>query len=271
MRSKVRPEPHKFKGRTGFGIYDELLSPENCLHAQGTVDSVLLDEMLKLVPETAEYIYGRYTPLTIKCRGGERPYLENIVRNAIRKTDRASRAMDLTSFCSNIPSEFPEPGKSTNNGFWTTDTMLFGGTEEELIKRGTDICIELSRVLCILAQIAGMPARLVFLFDQSRRNWGHGVTEIYLRTPHHPGWAVFDATSNVCYPLPEGGFASAWDLRTRPEIADGHPDHDNKPYVASAFYECAAVVNYFAWEWKRYDYSWNSINDYYRRIWEKKD
>ena len=271
MEDKTNIDLAKFKGRTGFGIYDELLSLENDIHAPGTVDSTLLDEMIKLVPETADYLYTGYTSLDIKFQKGTRPHLEKVVKDAVGKTDCTKKAKDLMNFCSNIPNNFPDSEKSTNAGFWTTDTTLFGGTEEELIKRGTEICTELSRVLCVLAQIAGMPARLVYLFDLNRKNWGHGVTEIFLQTSESSNWAVFDATSNVCYPMPNGKLANAWNLRNNPEIIDNHPDYMKKPYVARAFYECSAIANYFAWDWKKYDYRWNPINSYYRQIWENSD
>lgn len=271
MAKKSNIDILKFKGRTGFGIYDELLSLENDTRAPGTVDSVLLDEMIKLVPETAEYLYSDYTPLTVKYREGTRPYLEQVVKDAAGRTGTAIKAKGLMDFCHNIPSRFPIPGKSTNSGFWTTDTTLFGGTEEELIKRGTEICTELSRVLCVLAQIAGMPARLVYLFDMERKNWGHGVTEIYVRTRSSSNWAIFDATSNVCYSMPDGKLASAWDLRNNPDIVDKHSEHLKKPYVASTFYRCCAITNYSIWHWKKYDYRWNPINDYYRRIWKNNE
>ena len=271
MADKTNINLAKFKGRTGFGIYDELLSLENDIHAPGTVDSVLFDEMIKLMPETADFLYTGYTPLDIKFQKGTRPYLEKIVKSSIGNSDPTTIAKDLMNFCSNIPNNFPDPEKSTNSGFWTTDTVLFGGTEEELIKRGTDICTELSRVLCVLAQIAGLPARLIYLFDLNRKNWGHGVTEIFLQTSESSNWAVFDATSNVCYPMEGGRFASAWDLRNHPEIIENHSDYMKKPYVARAFYECSAVVNYFAWDLGKYDYRCNLINSYYRRIWENSD
>jgi hypothetical protein len=257
-----------FRGRTGFGMYDELLSLENDLHAPGTVDSVLLDEMVKLVPETARRLYADFTPVRAKYRKGERPYLEGIVRRVADGPDDASRAKSLTRWCSKIQSSFPTPERSTEKGFWTTDTMLFGGTEEELIKRGTYVCTELSRVLCALAQVGGMPSRLVYLFDLKRENWGHGVVEIYVRRGGAGSWALFDATSDVWYTKPEGGLASAWDIRCNPELADAHPDRGTKPYVSGEFYKCSAIANYFINDWRNYDYGWNLINDHYRRIWE---
>ncbi|MFH0816971.1 MAG: transglutaminase domain-containing protein [Methanobacteriota archaeon] len=260
-----------YKGRTGFGTYDELLSLENDLHAPGTVDSVLLDEMVKLLPETEGWLYSDCAPLRATYKKGGRPYLEGIVGRVARQSGDELRAKSLARWCSGIQSQFPTPEKSTEKGFWTTDTMLFGGTEEELIKRGTYVCTELSRVLCALAQVAGMPSRLVYLFDMTRKNWGHGVVEIYIRSGGVGSWAVFDATSDACYAKPEGGLASAWDLRCRPELADAHPDHGNKPYVSGEFYRCSAIANYFVSDWSKYDYGWNLINDYYMRIWEGED
>jgi len=271
MPEKRRLEISKYKGRTGFGSYDELLRPENDIHAPGSVDSVLLDEMIKLVPETDDYIYTKYTPLALKYRKGSRPYLEKVVRDVAGRGDDASMAKALMRWCNRIPFNFPTPEKSTENGFWSTDTILFGGTEEELIKRGTEICTEQARVLCVLFQVAGMPARLVALFDMNRKNWGHGVTEIYIRSRRSSGWAIFDATSDACYPKPKGGLASAWELHNHPELVDAHPSHGKEPYVDSVFYQCSAIVNYFVWDWQKYDYRWSFMSEYVRKIWEAND
>jgi len=41
--------------------------------------------------------------------------------------------------------------------------MVFGGTELEIIKRGSDWCSDLSRVGAALLQCLGMPSRIAIL------------------------------------------------------------------------------------------------------------
>ena len=65
----------RFRGIGQFGpAYQVML--ENDSHAPGSVDHVLLEKMVKLCHETADYLYGEYTSQKILYKKGTRPKLE---------------------------------------------------------------------------------------------------------------------------------------------------------------------------------------------------
>ena len=53
------------------------------------------------------------------------------------------------------------------------EEMIFGGTELEIIKRGSDWCTDISRVGAALLQCLGMPSRIVILVNQFKSYHGH--------------------------------------------------------------------------------------------------
>ena len=48
---------------------------ERDAHAQGSVDRVLMERMVRLCPETSAYLYAAYTPTDVRYQEGSRPEL----------------------------------------------------------------------------------------------------------------------------------------------------------------------------------------------------
>lgn len=57
------------------------------------------------------------------------------------------------------------------------ENMMFGGTEREIIDRGTDWCTDISRVGCALLQCLNIPCRMVGLVNTKQAYNGHTVCE----------------------------------------------------------------------------------------------
>jgi transglutaminase-like putative cysteine protease len=66
---------------------------------------------------------------------------------------------------------------------WRNPLPFTGGTEEELIAKGAQMCNENARVMIALCQVAGLPARYV-----GHPIGGHGVTEVYV----NGRWSYYD-------------------------------------------------------------------------------
>lgn len=64
------------------------------------------------------------------------------------------------------------------------EEMIFGGTEQEIIARGTDWCTDMSRVGAALLQCLHIPARIVVLVDGTRAYHGHQVVEAFVEGRH---------------------------------------------------------------------------------------
>jgi transglutaminase-like putative cysteine protease len=138
-------------GTSQFGPAYQVMF-ENDPHAAGSVDRVLLDRMIRLCPETAFYLYRHHTPLDLKYRPGSRPQLDALVGQLSEERASAEDRLEgLVEFCASL-------GKDASDDL---DAIRLGGTEEEIIDRGSDWCTDVARVACVLCQVAGLPARLV--------------------------------------------------------------------------------------------------------------
>lgn len=220
-------------------------------YGEDTVDTQMTHGRLRLCAETADYVYTKYTPLKIRYRRGTRPELEKLVNRILAGlTGERERVLAILRFARDLYKLRPDSG---NAG---TDDLFHGGLEEEVIKKGSNMCNEQSRVFCVLCQIAGIPARYV-----GHHVGGHGVSEAFVEG----AWAYFDNRGKY-FVKPDGKFASAWEIWKNPKLIDEQPTSvkaDIRPgcnYDGTRRYfsrvEVTSVMNYFVWESIRYDYGW---------------
>ena len=209
-------------------------------HRPGSVDRVLLESVRWLTLSTRDALY-RPPQTPVQAEPASRTWLQQIVADAAAGTvHEVQRATALRRWVAAIPRSFPEGGRSTRDGFWGDySTFLCGGTEEEVIRKGSPLAAELCRVLVCLAQLTGLSARLVFLFADAPP-LRHTVAEIFVAGQ----WAVFDPVSDRSFLWPKHGHASAWDVRQMPALVDGLQDHRRLPYVASRFYRTIGIATY---------------------------
>jgi hypothetical protein len=220
-------------------------------YGEGTVDGQMVDDKTRLCEATAEYLYAGHTPLEVRCVRGTRPELEKRLERILdgKRTDR-ERALAIMRFVRDLYRLRPQTGEGG------ADDLFHGGIEEEVIKKGSRMCNEQSRVFCVLSQVAGMPARYI-----GHMVGGHGVSEVYLEG----GWAYFDNRGKY-FLKADGGLASAWDLirdpslieKQRPEVTadvlQGYNYDGTRRYFSRV--EVTCVANYFVWERDRYGYDW---------------
>jgi len=146
------------------------------------------------------------------------------------------------------------------------DDMRFGGTEEEIIKRGSDWCTDLARVGCLLSQANAIPSRIVILYNTKQAYCGHVIIEAYRMGQ----WGAVDVTAGVVYRGRSGEPLSTWHLMNHPNAisdahrVDGSPHRNADPDQ----YLAAAISNYSIADRAIYDYTISGINPYYRSIFE---
>ena len=220
-------------------------------YGEDTVDGQMTHDRTRLCAETAEYLYSDHTPLELRYERGTRPELEKrldgILADARSERDRA---LAILRFVRDLHRLRPAAGEKG------AGDLFHGGTEEEVIKKGSNMCNEQSRVFCVLCQIAGIPARYV-----GHSVGGHGVSEAYVEG----GWAYFDNRGKY-FVKPDGSLASAWDLMRNPGLIDEQPPEvraelrEGYDYEGTRRYfsrvEVTAITNYFVWERARYGYGW---------------
>ena len=201
----TRKELAKYRGCSGLPI-DTGAWKRAIPYRPGEIDyDQPAKQMIRLTPETADYLYSEYTPLETRHEPGTRPELERFVEMAASsaKTDR-DKMLSLLSW-SYRRVVFPGPFRQ--------DIRLVGGTEEDLIERGFAYCNEASRVIVTLCQIAGVPARMTFHWTTCGR-FGHSLAEA-----HFDGkWQLCDTQVNITGSSVRSMKANCWDLMRKKSV-----------------------------------------------------
>ena len=243
-----------YQGLSQFGPAYRIMLEQDA-HAPGSVDRVLMERMIRLCPETTAYLYAEYTPTEVSYQEGSRPELESHV-GEMGATSRSAEEQigRIIKFCSGLEKRASDD----------LDEMLFGGTEEEIIRRGSDWCTDLARVGCVLCQIAGLPARFLMLADADLAYSGHSIIEV-LRSGV---WGALDPTYAVVYRHTDGTPASTWELMNQPQLVAAHWSDAVAARTKIGEFKSVAISNYFVSDWEDYDYTVSSVNSYYRSILE---
>jgi len=200
-----------------------------------------------LCSATRDHLYSDFTPLELQYRPGSRPVLEQILQDRIRAQDCRSQrelALAIMRFVRDLPGDPRDP----------MDLPYYGGSEEDVIEKQSGLCNEQARVLIVLAQIAGLPARYVGHIPGD-----HGTTEIYV----DGGWAYFDVRGQY-FIKPDGRLASFAEIKQNPALiesqspevlAEIRPGYSLESIREFARPQCMTFIgNYFAWEQDRYGF-----------------
>lgn len=231
--------------------------------AEPCVDIQVIAGQLILNRKTAEHIYTRFTPLKLRYKPGSRPFLEKVLASVVRpKMSEREKFLAILRRCRD------------NRDAASPNVQFFGGTEEDLIKRGAIMCNEISRVFVVLCQMAGLPARLV-----ASHITGHMMAEGFVDGT----WAWCDPMKGMFMYRDDGRLASMWDLMRDPGIVDRQTasvwkecrppvsrespalSNIHKAYAQTYLRDCClhpreavAIGNYFACEHAKYDYPWHT-------------
>jgi GNAT superfamily N-acetyltransferase len=239
-----------FKGIWQFGKEYGIMF-KNDTHAEGSVDRSFYKEMIKLTGETVDYLYNSYTPVEIIYEKGSRIHFEKIVSELKSNSDRQT-VHNIVAYCRDIVEKCETRSKD----------MIFGGREEEIIDRGTYWCTDIARVACILCQVDGLQARILITANTKFAYCGHTVVEVH----YDNKWGVIDPTNGLVFEQTEGYPASAWDIKSNPEIVNAAFNEKYGTYedlfAPGEQYESVAIVNYYVNDSDRYDYKLSRLNEY---------
>ncbi|MFH1569693.1 MAG: transglutaminase domain-containing protein [Gemmatimonadota bacterium] len=244
-------EPYRGLGQLG-PAYRAML--ERDAHAPGSVDRVLAARMVRLCAATAPVLYGDLARSVSGYRRGSRPRLEAALAPALAGTataeERVQAIVDLTR------------GQAAAGDAVPIEELVLGGTEEEILGRPTDWCTDLARLACALCQVAGIPARLVLLFDTEKAYSGHVIIE----ARRQGVWGAADAVTGLCY-VAESRPVTTWELMKDPALAIAHRErHPGASYSEPGQFRTGAVVEYGVGDAAQYDYTTSRPNAYYRAL-----
>ncbi len=226
---------------------------ENDPHAAGSVEREIVSSMVRLCRETATYLYGDCSDLTTGYVAGSRPVLETMLSEAeLPAGDPEPQVARIVELTRSLVQE------ASCVAFVD---LKFGGTEEEIIARGSDWCTDVARVGCALYQVAGFPSRIVNIFNLNAAYSGHVIVEVFRRGI----WGTIDTSSGVAYRRDDGRPATTWDLMNDAELVIRH--HGPEAWYAQpSQFTAAGIAKYSVRDYHSYDYTVSGLNDYYHAI-----
>ena len=151
--------------RKGYDVFGKSygIMFRNDVHAGGSIDDEFIKEMVLLDDDSYPYLYSG-----VKRYDMARHELFGYARQFHGQTDRETVA-NVIKFTSEIAAGYDVDFKD----------MLFGGTEKQIIERGTDWCADMARVCAVLLQCCGIPCRIVHLANLEKAYNGHVVCEAF--------------------------------------------------------------------------------------------
>ena len=204
--------------KRGLGVFGKAweVSLKNDPHAECSIDWAFMEQMMLLDEESCDQLYS--VPINvIDMRGHE---LFDFAQQFKGKDDRETirNVLDYTSgIVSNFDIDF--------------ELMLFGGTEKQIIERGTDWCADITRVGAVLLQCLGIPCRIVTLANLGKAYNGHVIGEAY----YEDCYGLVDFTFG--YQMYDMHPISARDVMQDPSLLNAYPEDYKGTYSAIAINE----------------------------------
>jgi hypothetical protein len=165
------------------------------------VEYQLRREQVILCPQTVDFLYSRFTPVTTRYIKGTRPKLEKVVNDVtINCETESEKVLGLMRFCRDLYKKDPDANFAD---------YIYGGTEEQLIEKPEILCETLSRLMVALCEVIGIPGRII-MHDIG----GHICTEILV----DGNWGYIDPRTGIYFLNKDASFASVRELCQDPSI-----------------------------------------------------
>ncbi|GEM_PF-172582 len=234
--------------KKGFDIFGREYGVmfRNDLHHIDSVDYHIYKKMVLIDSHSVDYLYNRdKNKVTNEVINHELyDYAQKF--KGFSNFDTVNSVLDFTY---NIVKNYNVPFRD----------MTFGGTEKEIIERGTDWCTDVSRVGLALLQCLNIPCRIAILVNSNKAYNGHTVCEAFINN----NYIMVDFTYGVL------GFLSkkysVRDILKKPQIINKiyHSrlgSNIDLNYIIGLF-DMAAIVEYDIT--KNYNYLISRPNEYY--------
>lgn len=224
------------KGLSVFGkAYSVML--QNDPHGAKSIDRQLMEEMILLDQESAVTLYAQ-RPQAPDMRGHE---LYSFAQN-FRQGEERQCVENILRYCSDMAEGYDVP----------LEELRFGGSEAEILRRGTGWCVDMARVGLVLLLCNGIPARMVYLADLEKAYYGHVVVEAY----YEGRYGLCDFIHGYCFY--KGKPLSAYDLLTKKAYLAAYPEEYRGLYSAVAISEYDPT--------QKHCYEISALNAYTARI-----
>lgn len=241
---------NKLEIKIGYGVFGVAYEYmfKNDLHHKRSVDYAILRNMIFLDKDSKSYLYKTPQPVSKDIIN----HALNDIANKLKGDNHLESIERTIEFVNEIVKKCDTP----------FEEMIFGGTELEIIKRGSDWCTDISRVGVALLQCLGIPSRIAILVNQSKAYHGHQVVEAYVNNT----FMMCDFLYGVIARLDQN--YSVYDLLSKPKLV--HKIYNSKindskqlDYIAS-LYNLAAISEYDIS--KKHNYQTSKPNEYYIKM-----
>lgn len=225
------------KGYDVFGkAYGFML--RNDLHHINSVEHKLMQEQIRLDSVSEPFLYGGYQisyPL-------EKHELY-LFSQKFKANNELTSLNLLVKFTSEMALNFN----------LSLEDMYFGGTEKEILNRGTDWCFDLARLAAVILDCIGLTSRFIFVADPTKAYHGHVLLEVY----YNNSWGVVDPLYGYVYydnkPISAKEILSSSQLQSMDEdyrnmftqiaIAEYNPNDEDNYYIISKCNEYTYKLN----------------------------
>ncbi len=152
--------------KIGYDIFGKAYGVmlRNDLHAPKSIDHAFMRNMILLDEDSRDALYQ--VPYREEDMSGHALFAFS--RQFKRQTDRETIDAVL-EYTSGIATHYDVP----------FEEMLFGGTEQQIIERGTDWCADMARVCCVILKCLAIPCRILNIVDINKAYNGHVVCEAF--------------------------------------------------------------------------------------------
>lgn len=159
---------YKSKTKIGYGVFGKAYEHmfKNDLHHIRSVDHAILKNMILLDKDSKPFLHE--APNSVSQDISNHALYE--IAHKLKGDNHLESINRTIKFVNEMVERFNTP----------FEEMIFGGTELEIIKRGSDWCTDISRVGAALLQCLGMPSRIAILVNQLKAYHGHQVVEVFL-------------------------------------------------------------------------------------------
>lgn len=197
------------QGYSIFGKPYEIML-KNDLHDLASIDHALMRNMILLEEESSPTLYQKPSCLNME---GHALYAFAQQFKAAQERQSIRNVLDYTS---GIALRYDVDFKD----------MVFGGTEQQILQRGTDWCADMARVGAVLLQCLGIPCRLLHLVNLNKAYHGHVVGEAY----YEGSYGVVDFIYG--YQFYEDSPISARDVLRNADVLSAYPEEYRGLYSA---------------------------------------
>ena len=226
--------------KRGYDIFGKAYSVmlRNDLHDINSIDHKFMQEMILLNDETRTVLYS-HKPIRKDFQQHE---LFSFAQQ-FKGESEYQTIKNILTYTANTAANYHVP----------FEEMKFGGTEKEIIERGTDWCADMARVGVTLLGCNSIPARIIHLVNPEKAYNGHVVTEAF----YEGKYGVCDFIYGYCFYHEEP--LDAYTLMRVKHYLEAYSEN------YASLYSAIAINEYNPLD-KDNNYAVSSPNEYYLKL-----